>query len=84
MRFIAIGAGPGNKSASRPWEADVPAVDSHVFVSELARDIRVDRREDECFHAYVSPKEVDALLGAPGTPWVDHVRHASEEAMSAA
>jgi hypothetical protein len=82
MRFIVTSEGPEHLAcASRQWHLkDPPAEGSSVWVPELGRAIRADRvYPGNAIHSLGTRKDVEALLEAPGTPWVDHRKQVIEE-----
>ena len=86
MRFIVTSEGPEHlMCASRPWLLEQPPMEgSPVWVPELGRAIRADRVYPDEIHSLGTTKDVEALLAAPDTPWVNHRQYVDEEIRKAA
>lgn len=86
MRWIMTSADPERRVAvSKEWLLnELPKEDAEIWVPELDRQVRVDRLYDHEFHTVVSAGDVDTILKAPGTTWVDHKDYADEMARNAA
>lgn len=86
MRWIMTSVDPERRaSASKEWLLnELPKEGARIWVPELGRELRIDRLYDHEFHTVVSAGDVDTILRAPGTTWVDHKDYADEVARNAA
>lgn len=86
MRWIMTSADPERRVAvSKDWLLKEPLTEgAKIWVPELNRQVRVDRLYDHEFHTVVSAGDVDTILKAPGTTWVDHKDYVDEMARNAA
>ena len=86
MRWIMTSADPERRVAvSREWLLnELPKEGAKVWVPELNREVRIDRFYDHEFHTVVGAGDVDTILSAPGTAWVDHKDYVDEQARNAA